>query len=40
MLVMGPGGYTFRDYTRAGLPLSVLLSVVMLAALALFWGIR
>ncbi len=40
MLVMGPGGYTFRDYTRAGLPLAVLLSGVMLAALALFWGIR
>jgi len=40
MLVMGPGGYTFRDYTRVGLPLSVLLSGVMLAALALFWGLR
>lgn len=40
MLVMGPGGYTFRDYPRVGLPLSALLSVVALAALALFWGIR
>ncbi len=40
MLVMGPGGYTFRDYARVGLPLSALLSVVMLAALALFWGIH
>jgi di/tricarboxylate transporter len=40
VLVMGPGGYTFRDYARIGLPLSVLLSVVMLAALAVFWGIR
>jgi di/tricarboxylate transporter len=37
MLVMGPGGYTFRDYARVGLPLSVVLTVVMLASLALFW---
>jgi di/tricarboxylate transporter len=40
MLVMGPGGYTFRDYSRVGLPLIVVLSAVMLAGLALFWGIR
>ncbi|MCC6188738.1 MAG: SLC13 family permease [Anaerolineales bacterium] len=40
LLVMGPGGYTFKDYARAGLPLSLLLFVVMLAGLALFWGIR
>jgi di/tricarboxylate transporter len=40
MLVMGPGAYTFRDYSRVGLPLSLVLSAVMLAGLALFWGIR
>ncbi len=40
ILIMGPGGYTFRDYARVGLPLSLVLSAVMLAALALFWGVH
>jgi di/tricarboxylate transporter len=40
LLVMGPGGYTFKDYARAGLPLSLVLFGVMLVGLAVFWGIR
>lgn len=40
LLVMGPGGYRFGDYTRVGLPLSLVLLAVLLAGLALFWGIR
>ncbi len=40
LLVMGPGGYKFKDYARVGLPLTVLLFVVLLAGLALFWNIR
>jgi len=40
LLVMGPGGYTFRDYARVGLPLTLLLFGVMLAGLALWWGVR
>jgi di/tricarboxylate transporter len=40
MLVMGPGGYKFKDYARAGLPLTALLFVVLLAGLAVFWNIR
>ena len=40
LLVMGPGGYRFKDYARLGLPLSLILFVVMLVGLALFWGIR
>ena len=36
-LVMGPGGYRFSDYSRLGLPLSLLVIVVGVAALALFW---
>ncbi|MBI3764512.1 MAG: anion permease [Chloroflexi bacterium] len=39
VLVMGPGGYTFRDYTRVGWPLTVLLMIVALIALPLFWKI-
>jgi di/tricarboxylate transporter len=40
LLVMGPGGYKFNDYSRVGLPLTLLLFVVLMAELALFWGIR
>ncbi|MCC7358839.1 MAG: SLC13 family permease [Anaerolineales bacterium] len=40
LLVMGPGGYTFRDYGRVGAPLTLLLFGVMLAGLALWWGVR
>jgi di/tricarboxylate transporter len=37
ILVMGPGGYGFRDYFRAGLPLALLLFAVLLALLPLVW---
>ena len=40
LLVMGPGGYRFRDYARVGLPLTLVLFGVMLGGLALFWGVR
>lgn len=39
LLVMGPGGYTFRDYMRLGLPLAVLSVIVALAGLHWFWGL-
>ncbi|MFO1050971.1 MAG: SLC13 family permease [Planctomycetota bacterium] len=35
VLVMGPGGYRFRDYVRFGLPLSLV--VLTTAALAIAW---
>lgn len=37
VLVMGPGGYKFRDYAKVGLPLTVILFIVMLIFLPLFW---
>lgn len=37
VLVMGPGGYRFFDYTRVGLWLNILLIVVTLLALPIFW---
>jgi di/tricarboxylate transporter len=40
MLVMGPGGYKFKDYARVGLPLTALMFVVLLVGLAVFWNIR
>lgn len=39
LLVMGPGGYTVKDYAKIGWPLTVLLFVVMLFALYFFRGI-
>jgi len=38
LLVMGPGGYKFRDYVRVGLPLSVVLFVTSLVGLAVLYG--
>lgn len=37
ILVMGPGGYSFRDYFRVGLPLALLLFAVVLGLLPLIW---
>jgi di/tricarboxylate transporter len=40
ILVMGPGGYRFRDYLRAGLPLTVLLFALIVGLLPLVWPLR
>ncbi len=37
ILVMGEGGYRFRDYCKVGLPLTILLFAVVLALLPVFW---
>jgi di/tricarboxylate transporter len=36
-LVMGPGGYRFRDYFRIGLPLAVLAYLMIVGLLLLIW---
>jgi di/tricarboxylate transporter len=36
-LIMGPGGYSFGDYWRMGLPLEILIVVVSVPALIFFW---
>ena len=40
ILVMGPGGYRFRDYLRIGLPLTVVVFVVILWFVPIFWPLR
>jgi len=40
MLVMGPGGYTVKDYAKVGLPLTLVLFVTLLITLPLFWNIH
>jgi len=37
ILIMGPGGYHFKDYVKVGLPLALLLSIVILMLLPLIW---
>ncbi|MDR7521216.1 MAG: SLC13 family permease [Armatimonadota bacterium] len=39
LMVMGPGGYRFTDYTRVGAPLALLLALTLLAVVALVWGV-
>jgi di/tricarboxylate transporter len=36
-LVMGPGGYKFRDYWRVGLPLEIIIVVVAIPMILLVW---
>jgi di/tricarboxylate transporter len=36
-LVMGPGGYSFTDYWRLGLPLSFIVVIVGVPLIMLFW---
>lgn len=36
-LVMGPGGYSFKDYLRIGVPLNILLWLTATALIPLFW---
>ncbi len=39
LMIMGPGGYRFKDFVRVGLPLTLISIVVMLIGLALFWNL-
>jgi len=37
ILVMGPGGYRFADYTKVGIPLTLVVLVVVLLVVPIFW---
>ena len=39
VLVMGPGGYHFRDFLRLGLPMVILIFAVVMITLPLFWHV-
>ena len=39
ILMMGPGGYKFSDFTRVGIGMTVVTLLTMLAGLALLWGV-
>lgn len=40
LLVMGPGGYGFRDYVRLGVPLTLVVFATVMALLGVFWPVR
>lgn len=40
ILIMGPGNYRFRDYIRAGVPLTLLVFLVVMLTLPLFWPLQ
>ena len=40
LMVYGPGKYRFTDFTRTGLPLQLLLSVVAVATIQLVWPLQ
>jgi di/tricarboxylate transporter len=40
ILVMGPGGYRFRDYIIVGLPLTLLVFVIIIVLVPLFWPLQ
>jgi di/tricarboxylate transporter len=40
VLVMGPGAYTFGDFFKAGLGMTLVTFVVLLAGMVIFWGIH
>jgi di/tricarboxylate transporter len=40
VMVMGAGGYTFRDYARVGVPLTIILVVLLLVLLPIIMPLR
>ncbi|MCB2224855.1 MAG: SLC13 family permease [Actinobacteria bacterium] len=40
VLVMGPGGYRFRDYVRVGLPLTLVCMVITLVLIPVAWPLQ
>lgn len=39
LMIFGPGGYTFKDFFKVGLPLNILLSIVVLVGIVTVWGV-
>ena len=37
VLIMGPGGYRFKDYLKVGLPLTIIVLVMVVFVLPLLW---
>lgn len=40
LLVYGPGAYRFRDFLKAGIPLTIVVAVIVVLTSAALWGVR
>ena len=40
ILVMGPGGYRFKDYLKVGWLLTLLIFVLVMLLLPVFWPLK
>jgi di/tricarboxylate transporter len=40
ILVYGPGKYSFRDFVKTGVPLTLILSIVVLTLIPVFWPLH
>ena len=40
ILMMGPGGYTFSDFTRVGIGLTIVTFIMLMVGMVLVWGVR
>ena len=40
ILIMGPGNYRFKDYIRAGIPLTVVVFAIVMLLLPIFWPLQ
>ena len=40
ILVMGPGGYSFADYIKVGVPLTLVIFVAVMLLLPIFWPLQ
>ncbi len=40
LLVLGPGGYRFRDYLKIGIPLDLMVAAVGILAIPMFWPLE
>ena len=38
LMVYGPGGYTYMDYVKIGIPLTLLNATIALLLVPLFWS--
>ncbi len=36
-IVMGPGGYKFRDYLRVGIPMQLIMIIIATTFIPIFW---
>ena len=40
ILVMGPGGYRFRDYMIVGMPLTLIVFAIIMVMVPLLWPLQ